>query len=365
MADKKISALTGATTPLDGTEVLPIVQSGATVKVANNDLRPKQIQSNATSGVLQVAGPGAATTRVMTTPNANFTAARTDAAQTFTGNQTFDTSMALSAVDPDFTYTRYKTSTTGGPFFTMQRSRGASAGVNTIVQGGDWLGGIIWQGANGTGYSDAAYLYATVNGTPGASGDMPGAIRMATSADGSASPTTRLDIGADGNVTVSTGNLVIGTSGKGIDFSATAGTGTSELLADYEEGLLTATVTPSTSGTVTLSGSNNTLQYTKVGRLVTVSGQLSVSSVSSPVGYAAINLPFTISDLTNTAGRSGASVMMDGTVSAVPNAFFGIGVEGTSEFRIYVANTGTSVSATAANQMQTNTAIWINFSYVA
>lgn len=91
MADKKISALTGATTPLDGTEVLPIVQSGATVKVANNDLRPKQIQSNATSGVLQIAGPAAATTRIMTVPNANFTAARTDAAQTFSGTQTFST----------------------------------------------------------------------------------------------------------------------------------------------------------------------------------------------------------------------------------------------------------------------------------
>lgn len=38
MADTKISALTGATTPLAGTEVLPIVQSGATKKVAVNDL---------------------------------------------------------------------------------------------------------------------------------------------------------------------------------------------------------------------------------------------------------------------------------------------------------------------------------------
>ncbi|NDC49351.1 MAG: tail fiber domain-containing protein [Micrococcales bacterium] len=93
MADKKISQLTGATTPLAGTEVLPIVQSGTTVKVANNDLRPKQIQSNATSGVLQVAGPAAATTRVMTTPDANFTAARTDAAQTFSGVQTFSGSI--------------------------------------------------------------------------------------------------------------------------------------------------------------------------------------------------------------------------------------------------------------------------------
>jgi hypothetical protein len=88
MADTKISALPAATTPLAGTEVLPIVQSSATVKVANNDLRPKQIQSNATSGILQVVGPGAAATRVMTTPDANFTAARTDAAQTFTGDQT-------------------------------------------------------------------------------------------------------------------------------------------------------------------------------------------------------------------------------------------------------------------------------------
>ena len=34
MADKKISQLTAATTPLDGTEVLPIVQSSSTVQVS-------------------------------------------------------------------------------------------------------------------------------------------------------------------------------------------------------------------------------------------------------------------------------------------------------------------------------------------
>ncbi len=38
MADTKISALTAATTPLAGTEVLPIVQSGSTKKVAVSDL---------------------------------------------------------------------------------------------------------------------------------------------------------------------------------------------------------------------------------------------------------------------------------------------------------------------------------------
>lgn len=46
MADKTISALTGASTPLAGTEVLPIVQSGTTVKVAVSDLtagRPVEV----------------------------------------------------------------------------------------------------------------------------------------------------------------------------------------------------------------------------------------------------------------------------------------------------------------------------------
>jgi hypothetical protein len=91
VADKKISALTAASTPLAGTEVLPIVQSSVTVKVAVDDLTVKNVRSNATTGILQIAGPGTGTTRVMTTPNANFTAARTDAAQLFTGDQTLAT----------------------------------------------------------------------------------------------------------------------------------------------------------------------------------------------------------------------------------------------------------------------------------
>jgi hypothetical protein len=103
MANTKISALSSATLPLAGTEVLPIVQSSTTKKVATDDLTVKNLRSNATTGILQVAGPGAGTTRVMTTPNANFTAARTDAAQTFTGTQTFGTT--------DSSWNRVNTST--------------------------------------------------------------------------------------------------------------------------------------------------------------------------------------------------------------------------------------------------------------
>lgn len=131
MADVKISGLPAASTPVAGTEVLPIVQGGQTRQVSINNLTTgkavtatqytstiaigtaplvvtsttevanlraanatsadtaNQIKSNATTGVLQVTGPTTASTRVMTTPDANFTAARTDAAQTFTGDQTF------------------------------------------------------------------------------------------------------------------------------------------------------------------------------------------------------------------------------------------------------------------------------------
>ncbi len=89
MANTKISALTSATTPLAGTEVLPIVQSSATVKVATNDLTVRNIRSNSTTGILQINGPTDGTTRIVNVPDANWAAARTDAAQTFTGDQTF------------------------------------------------------------------------------------------------------------------------------------------------------------------------------------------------------------------------------------------------------------------------------------
>lgn len=57
MADKKISQLTGATTPLAGTEVLPIVQSGSTVKVSIDNLT-KGKTVNATSFDTDVAAAG-------------------------------------------------------------------------------------------------------------------------------------------------------------------------------------------------------------------------------------------------------------------------------------------------------------------
>jgi hypothetical protein len=58
MADKKISALTAASTPLAGTEVLPIVQGGSTVKVSVDNLT---VGKFVRAGSFQADGPIKAT----------------------------------------------------------------------------------------------------------------------------------------------------------------------------------------------------------------------------------------------------------------------------------------------------------------
>ncbi len=104
-----------------------------------------------------------------------------------------------------------------------------------------------------------------------------------------------------GDVTVSTGNLVIGTSGKGIDFSATSGAGTSELFDDYEEGTWTPTYSFSGGGTVT-TATNGGL-YVKIGRMVYVSGALRSTAVSGISGSCSINgLPYACEDASGSAG---------------------------------------------------------------
>lgn len=91
-------------------------------------------------------------------------------------------------------------------------------------------------------------------------------------------------------VTVSTGSVVIGTSGQGIDFSATPGTGTSELLNDYEEGTWTPSVA-AIVGSITSYTSSGT--YTKVGRLVTVNFNLTITNNGTgSVGIGLQGLPF-------------------------------------------------------------------------
>lgn len=100
-------------------------------------------------------------------------------------------------------------------------------------------------------------------------------------------------------LTLSTGNLIVA-SGQGIDFSATPGTGTSELLADYEEGTWTPVIT-STIGSITTSSATGT--YTKVGRLVYVSMSITITNNGTGAGVLSASLPFTSGVGSTSLGR--------------------------------------------------------------
>lgn len=113
------------------------------------------------------------------------------------------------------------------------------------------------------------------------------------------------------SVTASAGNFVVGTSGNGIDFSATPGTGTSELLADYEEGTFTPTFVNLTavSGVTDSNGS-----YTKIGRIVYFRIYIFSGFTTSVAGSTYCdNLPFTASGNHVCIASSAASVANFGT----------------------------------------------------
>ena len=76
--------------------------------------------------------------------------------------------------------------------------------------------------------------------------------------------------------------------GKGIDFSATSGTGTSELFSDYEEGSWSPVVN-AYSGTPTTSG-----YYTKIGQQVTLEGSVQLDGTSDASVVRFSSLPFTV-----------------------------------------------------------------------
>jgi hypothetical protein len=85
-------------------------------------------------------------------------------------------------------------------------------------------------------------------------------------------------------------------------------TAAANALDDYEEGTFTATLSPSDSGSISLSAA--TCTYTKIGRQVVVKGLIAISSVSTPVGASVTigGLPFTI--INSTAGRGSFSVVI-------------------------------------------------------
>jgi hypothetical protein len=248
MADKKISALTGAATPLAGTEVLPIVQSGSTVKVSVSDL---------TTG------------RTVALRNANLTGG---AAVINIGATADNSYHYLRTIDNDGQAIYIGNDNAAGSFF------GAGA-----------YGRVI--------YSEGAKpVKVFVNGA------------------------YRAEYDTSGNYKLDTGNLVIGTAGKGIDFSANthAAGMTSELLSHYETG----TWTPNQGGGLTVVGAfSSTGRYTRVGNQVTITGSLSGSGSIELVGPGIIftNIPYAVagpacgSMNSSSLNSSGAITAISGT----------------------------------------------------
>lgn len=248
MADTKISALPVSTTPLAGTEVLPIVQSSTTkqVSVANLTVGRAVSSLSLSTGLATSSGTGAY----------------------------FNSNLSTETGTPTNQYGLY-----------VNRSSGAAATTTNVygvrVNTLDYASGKITTNAYGVYIGS---LYAT---------NTWGIYQSLSS-----------------NSNYFAGNIVIGTAGKGIDFSADAHSAgmTSELLDDYEEGTWTPTQGAGLTVVGTFSASGT---YTKVGRLVTVRGLLNgTTTVAAASGTVMCGgLPFnSVSSGLGTASDNSATI---------------------------------------------------------
>jgi hypothetical protein len=89
----------------------------------------------------------------------------------------------------------------------FQRSRGTADGSLTEVANGDVLGYLVFRGADGAAFSDAAMITSAADGdwtTSGDTTDSPGRLVFSTTADGASSPTERARITSGGAFLVNT-----------------------------------------------------------------------------------------------------------------------------------------------------------------
>lgn len=145
------------------------------------------------------------------------------------------------------------------------------------------------------------------------------------------------------SVTASTGNFVVGTSGQGIDFSATAGTGTSELLADYEEGAWTPVIVGTTSaGTATYTSRNS--NYTKIGNRVYFQTYTVYTGHTGTGNLTITGLPFT----SGGGVYPPASILASGITLTASNTIGGYVNDGTSTILIKQSPVGGGTLADVA-----------------
>jgi hypothetical protein len=96
------------------------------------------------------------------------------------------------------------TGASGSPsslYFFKTRAAAGSTDANTIVNSGDDISSILFFGADGTSYREAARITTTVDATPGAS-DMPGRMVFSVTPDGSATVAEAMRISNDKSVSI-------------------------------------------------------------------------------------------------------------------------------------------------------------------
>jgi hypothetical protein len=260
MADLKISQLTGATTPLAGTEVVPIVQSGSTKKVAVSDL----------------------------------TAGRAVSASSVTATGTIQGAIvnAISGTgDQLLVNVKTNDATTANNAGLGLRANSSATAANRFAQ--------LWFDADGANLSGGDYFIVQKNGNDG-SADLinysNATMRFGTNYIGRAA--IDLTIGTTGDVTVNTGNLIQGTAAKGVNFTAnTPAAGmTSQLLNWYEEGTWTPAFS-STSASFTYTFQVGA--YVKVGKQVTLTCSIKANASGTVTnGISITGLPFAAASTT-------------------------------------------------------------------
>jgi len=216
MADVKISALPAASTPLAGTELVPIVQSGVTeqVTVANLtagrtvDAATVNVDANSASAAVRITQTGAGNALIVedsTSPDA--TPFVVDASGFVVAGYTANITSANIQANggTPFSGIRWNAASTG-PTVLIGKSRSATVGTNAILLVNDTVGNITFTGADGAAFIPTATITAAVDNTPGLN-DMPGRLVFSTTADGAATVTERMRIDSNGNVRVGTAAL--------------------------------------------------------------------------------------------------------------------------------------------------------------
>jgi len=98
--------------------------------------------------------------------------------------------------------------TTAGANFILQANRGTLTSP-TNSNNGDNCGRLFFRGYHTNGFYSSSIIRGFINGANGTN-DMPGTLQFSTSADGSATPTERMRINPDGQVSFGTSSPVAG-----------------------------------------------------------------------------------------------------------------------------------------------------------